>query len=195
MEGRGLGRRDGRRQAMPGRSTGPGMPMPAACLRTNAADSPRPADHARPPARARCGKAARRDLCGGQGAIPVPTATKTGSETANSPFCLLSGSIREKWAQSALVPGLDRFPNRLGWSPGDLVGRRRPWIATSPSARARVLAMTAPLHMLDRQHARRGLQRAGDRRADGVAAGQADLDLLLRPEDDDERHLAFAGRA
>src|SRR5271165_1835541 len=33
------------------------------------------ADHARPPAGARCGKAARRDLCGGQGAIPVPTAT------------------------------------------------------------------------------------------------------------------------
>ncbi len=32
-------------------------------------------DHARPPAGARCGKAARRDLCGGQGAIPVPTAT------------------------------------------------------------------------------------------------------------------------
>ena len=36
---------------------------------------PRSPDHARPPAGARCGKAARRDLCGGQGAIPVPTAT------------------------------------------------------------------------------------------------------------------------
>ncbi len=34
-----------------------------------------PAGHARPPARARCGKAACRDLCGGQGEIPVPTAT------------------------------------------------------------------------------------------------------------------------
>ena len=33
------------------------------------------ADHARPPAGARCGQAARRDLCGGQGVIPVPTAT------------------------------------------------------------------------------------------------------------------------
>src|SRR5271165_2776579 len=38
------------------------------------------ADHARPPAGARCGKAARRDLCGGQGAIPVPTATASGLE-------------------------------------------------------------------------------------------------------------------
>jgi len=33
------------------------------------------ADHVRPEARARCGKAARRDLRGGRGAILVPTAT------------------------------------------------------------------------------------------------------------------------
>jgi len=33
------------------------------------------ADHARSSARARCGKAARRDLCGGRAAMGVPTAT------------------------------------------------------------------------------------------------------------------------
>ena len=56
-------------------------------------------------------------------------------------------------------------------------------------------SLRCSLHMLDRQHAGRGFQRAGDRRADGVAAGQADFHLLLRPDDDDQRHLAFAGRA
>jgi len=35
------------------------------------------ADHVRPETRARCGKAARRDLRGGRGAILVPTATLT----------------------------------------------------------------------------------------------------------------------
>ena len=36
------------------------------------------ADHVRPETRARCGKAARRDLRGGRGAILVPTATIVG---------------------------------------------------------------------------------------------------------------------
>ena len=36
------------------------------------------ADHVRPETRARCGKAARRDLRGGRGAILVPTATLSG---------------------------------------------------------------------------------------------------------------------
>jgi hypothetical protein len=37
------------------------------------------ADHVRPETRARCGKAARRDLRGGRGAILVPTATSCSS--------------------------------------------------------------------------------------------------------------------
>ncbi len=59
-----------------GHRTGPSMLYPVASRRIGAAEQrPRSPDHARPPAGARCGKAARRDLCGGQGAIPVPTAT------------------------------------------------------------------------------------------------------------------------
>ena len=76
MEGRGLGRRDGRRLAMLRAQNRTRHPVPVACLRIGAAEQPpRSPDRARPPARARCGKAARRDLCGGQGEIPVPTAT------------------------------------------------------------------------------------------------------------------------
>ena len=67
------GMADGRRRS--GRRTGPSAPCPPpACgpaLRSNL----RPGRSRRPPARARCGKAACRDLCGGQGEIPVPTAT------------------------------------------------------------------------------------------------------------------------
>ena len=49
--------------------------VPTACQRIRLRRLRLRPDHARPLARARCGKAARRDLCGGQGVIPVPTAT------------------------------------------------------------------------------------------------------------------------
>ena len=42
------------------------------------------ADHVRPETRARCGKAARRDLRGGRGAILVPTATAPGCTAATT---------------------------------------------------------------------------------------------------------------
>jgi len=60
-----------------GHRTGSGTPCPspAGGSELSRKPSPRSSGHARPPARARCGKAARRDLCGGQGEIPVPTAT------------------------------------------------------------------------------------------------------------------------
>ncbi len=60
-----------------GHRTGSGAPCPspAGGSALSRKPNPRSSGHARPPARARCGKAARRDLCGGQGEIPVPTAT------------------------------------------------------------------------------------------------------------------------
>src|SRR6185437_903388 len=65
-------------------------------------------------------------------------------------------------------------------------------------------AVTSPLkapdgapcasHLLHRHHARRGLERARDRGGDRIAAGQADFDLVLRPQHQDQRHLALARR-
>ena len=67
-------------------------PVPVACLRIGAAEQPpRSPDRARPPARARCGKAARRDLCGGQGEIPVPTATAAKELNWDADAVVMSG--------------------------------------------------------------------------------------------------------
>jgi hypothetical protein len=51
-------------------SPSPGCPNPLSCLRI-----PRNACASRPAAGARCGRAARRDLCGGRRVTGVPTAT------------------------------------------------------------------------------------------------------------------------
>jgi len=64
------------------------------------------ADHVRPETRARCGKAARRDLRGGRGAILVPTATTVELFRGARPRCRTvsdsAGSI---------------FPDRLALAP------------------------------------------------------------------------------
>src|SRR5271157_4829555 len=62
------------------------------------------ADHARPPAGARCGKAARRDLCGGQGAIPVPTATGFSRPKRDFSKAYLASAAR-KYLMVLFLPG------------------------------------------------------------------------------------------
>ena len=51
--------------------------------------------------------------------------------------------------------------------------------------RAKAWRLTVRSELLHRHHSRGGLERAGDRRANRIAAGQADFDLaILRPEED-----------
>ena len=70
--------------------------VPTACQRIRLRRIRLRPDHARPLARARCGKAARRDLCGGQGAIPVPTATNRPNRDIFGPVRELRFPVRRK---------------------------------------------------------------------------------------------------
>ena len=60
-------------------------------------------------------------------------------------------------------------------------------VGSSPAAsRAKAWRLAVRSDLLHRHHSWRGLERAGDGRANRIAAGQADFDLaLLRPEDHD----------
>src|SRR5271157_3715147 len=88
-------------------------PVPVACLRIGAAEQPpRSPDRARPPARARCGKAARRDLCGGQGEIPVPTATAA-KESIGTPT-----PLSQRKAKRGCAPTRARFRSCVVEDPG-----------------------------------------------------------------------------
>ncbi len=136
-----------------GHRTGPSIHITAASLRIGAADQrPRSPDHARPPAGARCGKAARRDLCGGQGAIPVPTAT-----VRFWAFQRVTGNPRRKNFDPRAAPphhaalGVSRrlrgrfnanpsMPTSLSRHHGDLSKQKLPWISKNVKNKTRIFA-------------------------------------------------------
>src|SRR5271166_3237426 len=102
--------------------------------------------------------------------------------------------VRVRCSTVELSPNGLLAPDVARWGAGGVNSEAGPHAQAFPNGSCAFASRAS--NVLDRDDARGRLERAGDRRAHRIAAGQADFHFpLLRPEHDEERHFAVARAA